>query len=83
VISTSGTLDSNGLNKVGGDSNCRELGYTTMTDTIGTSPGTTIPKASNPRVIGSPLVNAVQASNDTEVMDFPAGTIESQGINAG
>ncbi len=83
MIDTSGTLESNGLNKVGGDSNCRELGYTTMSDNAATSHVSTRSKASNPNNIASPLVNAVNASNDTEVMDFPAGTIESQGINAG
>lgn len=64
------------------DANCRELGYTSMTDNADTNPGTTRPKSSNPSGSASPLVNEVNVSSDTSMMDVPtAGTVESGGIN--
>ena len=57
---------------------CRELGFTSITDNASTSPKAQVPKASNPKVAPSPLVNLVDSSSDTNVMEFPAtGTIES------
>jgi hypothetical protein len=61
---------------------CRELGFTSITDNIKTSPKTQLPKVSNPKVAPSPLVNMVDSSADTSVMEVPmGGTIESGGIN--
>lgn len=52
-----------------------------MGDNADTSPRTTRPKATNPAGISSPLVNAVNMSNDTSPMAFPEGTLESSGAN--
>ena len=46
-----------------------------------TSPPAQTPKASNPLVAPSPLVNAVNTSNDTTMTDCPDGTLESNGAN--
>ena len=44
-----------------------------MGDNANTSPPTSIPKSSAPGNITSPLVNAVNTSNDTDPMAFPEG----------
>jgi hypothetical protein len=56
---------------------CRELGFTSITDNASTSPKTQLPKASNPKVAPSPIVNLVDTSADTSMMEFPQGTNES------
>lgn len=57
---------------------CRELGFTSITDNASTSPSVTLPKSSNALVKPSPLVNMVDTSNDTNLMEFPtAGTNEN------
>lgn len=63
------------------DANCRELGYTSMTDNISTSPNTNTPKSSSPGAKPSPLVNEVIETSDTQMMDVPGGTLESNGAN--
>lgn len=76
------TLEGQGPNKPWPkDSNCRDLGFTSMTDNASAAPGTTRPKTSNPGGIASPLVNAVNTSNDTTMEPFPEGTLESKGAN--
>lgn len=73
-----GTVEGTGANKLGTtEGNCRDLGFTSMTDNASTSPATSYPKASNPGQIPSPLVNEVIRTNDTAMVDFPSGTIES------
>jgi len=54
------------------------LGFTSITDNASTSPKTQLPKASNPKVAPSPVVNMVDTSADTTMMDFPTeGTNEN------
>ena len=77
-----GTLEGTGPNKLGTTAGaCRELGFNSMGDNASTSPGTSVPKRSNAAAIAAPLVNAVNTSNDTEPMEFPAGTFTGEGIN--
>ena len=73
------TLEGKGPNKLGTTSgNCRDLGFTSMTDNATTSPSTSYPKASNPgQKLGSPLVNEVIKTNDTQMIEVPSGTIEA------
>ena len=87
MISTaSGTLESNGPNKGWSkDSNCRVLGFTSMTDNAATSPSPSSlgPGGISPlKVRGESLENAINTSNDTTMAEVPmAGTVESQGAN--
>lgn len=59
----------------------RDLGFTSLTDNISTSPSTSR-KACCPAALPAPLTNMVNTSEDTQMMDVPTeGTIESGGIN--
>lgn len=76
------TLEGQGPNKSWPkDSNCRDLGFTSITDNASISPGTTRPRISNPGGIASPLSNMVNPSNDTAMEAVPEGTLESRGAN--
>ena len=80
------TLESDGLNKgVRKDSNCRDLGFTSITDNASTSPSLRGSLDSNgPNKAGdkgASLVNAVDPSADTTMEAVPEGTLESGGIN--
>jgi hypothetical protein len=82
IFTAYGTLEGQGPNKGWKkDSNCRDLGFTSMTDNAATSANTTTPKSSNPAGIASPLVNMVNTSEDTSMVAVPEGTVESQGAN--
>lgn len=80
-----GTLEGTGPNKLGTTAGaCRELNFVSMTDNISVSPGTQMLGKGGPNKMNdnsSPLVNMVDTSNDTDMMDVPGGTLESQGAN--
>lgn len=74
-----GTLQGTGPNKLGTTKgNCRDLGFTSITDNASISPKTQIPG-----MAPSPLENRVNPSSDTTMEPFPSGTVESGGINGG
>lgn len=80
------TLEGNGPNKAWKkDSNCRDLGFTSITDNTSTSPPLRGSVASNglnkSGDKGASLVNAVDPSADTTMEPFPEGTVESGGLN--
>lgn len=81
-----GTLESSGANgaKIPAG-NCRDLGYTSITDNASTSPrlrgsldSNGINKTGDK---GASLVSAIDTSADTKIEPFPEGTVESSGAN--
>lgn len=77
-----GTLEGTGPNKLGTvKGNCRDLGFTSITDNASISPKTSMTKASNPAQIASPLANMVDPSADSDMYPFPSGTLEGGGPN--
>lgn len=79
---TGGTLEGTGPNKMGTTGGAaRDLNYTSITDNASVSPSTNVPKRSNPGASAAPLVNMVDTSADTTMMDVPGGTLEGGGPN--
>lgn len=77
-----GTLEGTGPNAKGTTRGyCRDLGFTSITDNASVSPSTNVPKGSNAAASAAPLVNMVDTSSDTEVMEVPGGTLEGGGPN--
>lgn len=90
MIVTAGTLESTGLNNTGSlgttKANVTDLGMNSMTanadmDVVsqsGTLAGSGPNKSAN---FNYGMENAINASNDTTMMDVSEGTVESGGLN--